>query len=584
MFRNILVFLSSFLYQPTSIKMKRLITFFSIAVLLFSCAKDTSNTISYTISPVTENGKQLLKVKLAFQTDGTDESLLLFQDQAWGQDSLHKGIHSIKLLSEKGEVTSNRDSGWFQIKHPKDVKRIEVEYLIKQDRENELTTWDTYRPIVESTYFHVFSHNLFMLPKGIIEASDDNFNVNITWKDFPKDYKIANSFGSNQLIQAIKNTSEEKFHTAVFVGGDFRIHEMNIKENKVAFIIRGDWEVVNDSTMVEVLKKTVAAQRNFWQDHTQDYFAVTMIPTIQKQGSGFQGSGLTNSFATNATNNKYLEIEGLVYLFNHELQHNWTGHIIKNDDEEKQYWFSEGFTDYYTLKNIAKGNIYNLDESYFINEFNGFVKSLFTNPVRELPNSEMTYDNFWSGKEGMQKLPYRRGAVLAFYLDYKIAKDSNGEKSLDDVLLDFKNEAIESGQKITHPYFIETVNKYLKNDFKPFFNKHIEEGSLYDLEVMFDDLGFDYNTTSKVFDLGFTFSEDKKRIVKVDEDSEAYKAGMREGDLVRSRSYYYDSTEHEAEFILVRNGKNIEVKFLPIKEANIPQLKDNHHNKKILKL
>ena len=57
-----------------------------------------------------------------------------------------------------------------------------------------------------------------------------------------------------------------------------------------------------------------------------------MIPTVQEQGSGFQGSGLTNSFATNATNNKYLEIEGLVYLFNHELQHNWTGHIIKNDD------------------------------------------------------------------------------------------------------------------------------------------------------------------------------------------------------------------------------------------------------------
>lgn len=576
-------FWSSFKYQPIAIKkMKRLIITLSLITLLFSCNKDSSNTINYTISPVTENGEQLLKIKMGFEASDTDETILLFQDQAWGQDSLHNVIREIKLLSEKGEVISNRDSGWFQIKHPKGLKQIELEYTVKQDTKGDLVTRATYRPVIQPEYFHAFSHNLFMLPKNIIDASNDDFDVTLKWESFSEDYKIANSFGSNELIQTIDNTSEDKFHTAIFVGGDFRVHEIDIKNNKVAFIIRGEWEVFNDSTMVSMLGKTVAAQRDFWQDHTQDYFAVTMIPTIQEQGSSFQGSGLTNSFATNASNNKYLEVEGLVYLFNHELQHNWTGHIIKNDDEEKQYWFSEGFTDYYTLKNIAKGNIYNLDESYFIKEFNSFVRALFTNPVREMPNSEMTYDNFWSGKEGMQKLPYRRGAVLAFYLDNKIKQDTNGDKSLDDVLLDFKNDALKSEQKITHSYFIKTVNKYLKDDFKPFFDTHIEEGKLYDLTAVFKDFGFEYDPTSKVFDLGFTFSDDKKSIVSVDENSEAYKAGMRAGDLLRSRSYYYDSTEHEAEFILVRDGKDVNVKYLPVKQANIPQLKNSEENKKKL--
>ena len=116
-------------------------------------------------------------------------------------------------------------------------------------------------------------------------------------------------------------------------------------------------------------------QRDFWQDHSQKYFAVTMTPTHQENGSSYQGSGLTNSFATSASNNDNLDPEGLVYLFNHELQHNWTGHTIVNQNEEEQYWFSEGFTDYYTLKNIAKNKISDLDGDYFIKMFNQTIKT-----------------------------------------------------------------------------------------------------------------------------------------------------------------------------------------------------------------
>lgn len=565
-------------------KMKRLIISFSIILLLFSCTKDLDNTVSYTISPLVKNGKHHLKIKMAFTAESNGETHLLYQDKAWGQDSLHNVIHDIKILTEKGEIVSNRDSGWYSITHPKDLNQIEIEYTIKQDSDGDLTTRDTYRPIVQSDYFHLFSHNFFMLPKHVLDTSNDNFNVTINWEDFPENYTLTNSFGNNEVTQVIENTSEEKFHTAVFVGGDFRVHEMDIKGKKVAFAIRGDWKVFKDSTIVEVLEKTVTAQRNFWKDHTQDYFAVTMIPTIQEKGSSFQGSGLTNSFATNASNNEYLEVEGLVYLFNHELQHNWTGLLIKNDDEEKQYWFSEGFTDYYTIKNISKGKIFNLDETYFINEFNSFIKSLYTSPVKEMPNNKLTYETFWSGKEGVQKLPYRRGAILAFCIDQKIKQDSNGEFSLDDVLLDFKNDALKSDQKITHPYFIKTVNKYLKKDFKPFFDTHIENGKLYNLEQLFTDFNFEYVPNSKVFDLGFTFSEGKKSVLSIDETSEAYKAGLRAGDLLKSRSYYYDSTEYEAEFTVLRNGKTIDIKYFPTRYAEIPQLKNNQHNKDLLDL
>lgn len=561
--------------------MKKLAILFGAVLVMAACKNTSDSTIHYTISSISENDEAFLKLKIDFQAKSDGETVLLFQDKAWGQDSLHNVLKSMKVLNAEATISTQRDSGWVVIKHPKNLKQLEFEYTLKQDTKGDLTTWDTYRPVITPEYFHVFSHNLLMLPKHIVRPEGSLFDVKISWEGFTEENELLNSFGSNQKVQSIENISEEELHTAVFVGGDFRVHNIPIEDKNIAFAIRGDWQMFEDNDMISILKKTFVVQRNFWQDHSQDYYAVTMLPTIQERGSGFQGSGLTNSFAVNATNNKNLEVEGLVYLFNHELQHNWTGTLIKNENEEEQYWFSEGFTDYYTLKNIAKSNIYDLDAEYFIKEFNLMIKDLYTSPVNDWSNSKLTYETFWSGQEGVQKLPYRRGALLAFYLDNKIQEDTNGKQSLDDVLLKFKEDAIANGQKITHTYFIETVNQYVKEDIKPFFDTHIEQGTLYDLEGIFTHFGYEYHPTAEVFDLGFEFSEDRKSIATIDETSNAYKAGLRAGDKVVGISYY-KSTAYPAEFKVLRNGKEITMEYMPVKRANIPQLRNSEINHKEL--
>lgn len=552
--------------------------FVALSILLVSCQKDSNNQIAYSVSPISIDGQSMLKISMSTKADTDGETGFVFLNDSWGEENLHNTIHSIKALDEASEVTIEKDSGWVLITHPNNLKTVNLEYILKQDTEGDLTSKKMYRPVIQPEYFHVFTHSLFMIPLKYSEDKTIEFDVSLEWKDFPEAYKFQNSYGTNQKIQTIKNTTESEFIESVFLGGDYRTYTLNIKDNTVAFTTRGDWKVFKDSTMLKVLDKTITAQRDFWKDHSQNYFSVNLSPTVEKQGSSFQGTGLNNSFDCSASNSKYLEVEGLVYLFNHELLHNWIGHLIKNDEEEEQYWFSEGFTDYYTNKNIAKYSIYGLDKAYYIDKVNEIIRLLYTSPVKEAPNSEINYDNFWQSRD-YEKLPYRRGALLAFYLDYKIKKDSNGTQSLDELMLAIKEDAENSNQKVSHDYFITKTNSFLTEDFKPFFDTHIEDGKLFDLETIFIDFGLEYNPTSTVFDLGFTFTEDKKQIASVDKNSEAYKAGMRKGDLVRSRSYYYGSTEHEAEFILVRDGKDINVKYLPVKEAKIPQLKNNEANK-----
>lgn len=560
--------------------MRKFIYIVYCTFLLASCT-EKGRTVHYTVTPIFNDSIPSLRITLECNAEKNGETTLLFQNKAWGENNLYNVLHNMKSLNEGVEILQSKDSGWITLRHPRELKKVRFEYEIIQDTKHPLTSKKTYRPIVQKDYFHVFSHNLFMIPRDYVPNSDALFNVSINWKGFNDSFSLINTFGVNIKEQKIANTSERLFHSGLFTGGDFRDYRIHIKDNEVIYAIRSSWKKLKDSTMVTVLKKTITAQRDFWKDHSQKHFTVTTIPTYQERGSSIQGTGLTNAFATSASNNKYLEIESLVYLFNHELQHNWIGHTIINANEEEQYWFSEGFTDYYTIKNITKNKIYNLDKSYFIKEFNKTIKALYASPVKEAPNSEINYDNFWTSRD-YEKLPYRRGAIFAFYLDHKIRKDSKGQKSLDNLMLAIKNDAVNEQQRIDHDYFIKKANTFLNDDITPFFTKHIIDGRWYNLETIFKEFGYDYYPNTTVFDLGFTFSDNKKSIIAIDSTSNAYKVGLRKGDRITSRSYYYGNPQFEAEFKVRKGKKEISFKYLPARMAIVPTLKDHTANKKAL--
>ncbi|MBX2827001.1 MAG: hypothetical protein KTR22_02510 [Flavobacteriaceae bacterium] len=553
--------------------MKRFVLLLSILAL--GCK--SKPTLHYTVSHSTDGEHPALAVHMEFEADPSGETILLYKDQAWGEENLHATVKEFSAV-EASEIIMEKDSNRIRLIHPNGLKTLQVSYKIKQDTEEPLTTRKTYRPIVQDEYFHVFFHSLFMLPQHYVPESNTPFDVVINWEGFSEDQSLINSFDTGNRHQFLENTNEQYFCNAVFTGGDYRAHSMDIQHNKAVLGIRGNWEVFQDSTLVTILHETLEAQRDFWKDHSQAYFAVTMTPTIQERGSSFQGTGLTDSFSTSASNNEYLDLLGIVYLFNHELQHNWIGHVIKNDNEEEQYWFSEGFTDYYTIKNIAKHRIYDQDEGYFIKEFNEMLKALYASPVREAPNAEINYENYWSNPD-YSKLPYRRGAVFAFYLDQQIQQDSHGALSLDDLMLALKEDAVKNDQYITHTYFLEKANEFLNQDLTPFFTAHIIEGGLFDFKSIFEGLDYAVSPAAEVFDLGFTFSEDQLYIDTIDESSNAYAVGLRKGDRITFRGYYYNRPDLKAEFRVIQGNQEIPFEYYPVKKIPLPLLLDTPENR-----
>ncbi len=545
----------------------------AVLVLIISCAKEQRSDISYTISPIMRDSVAKLQITMRFDADSSGVTKLHFNNEAWGESDLFQTIDTMALLNVEGQIEKNQDSGWILIKHPKNIELLKFEYILKQDFESDISTEKVYRPIINESYFHVFSHNLFMLP----EATGDTLDIDLSWNGFSEEGIIHNSFGSKQRKQFLAQVLKEEFGSGIFVGGDFRILEDQINGNEISLATRGSWVPFKEEELMDILKNTLRLQRDFWQDHSQEYFTVTMQPFPQENGSSFQGTGLTNSFATSISNNEFTDIGQLVYLFNHELMHNWIGHTIQNENEEAQYWFSEGFTEYYAFKNIAKNSINGLDGSYYIQEINNTIRNLNSLSIRNASNTEINYKNFWTDR-AYSKLPYYRGAIFAFYLDHEIQNKTNDKHSLDDVMLNILNDAKTNGQLLSHNYFVTTIESYLGEEFDDFFERHIENGDSLPLIDFFEKLHLEFEAESALFELGFELTEDRKAITSVVKGSEAEKAGLIVGDELFSRSIWMGDVSKKVQLGIIRNGEKEHIAFLPIKMAKVPQLKTNETN------
>ena len=376
--------------------------------------------------------------------------------------------------------------------------------------------------------------------------------VNLEWKDFPEDWTIHNSFATGQNKQQLI-WKDSLWLEAIFLGGKFRQHTIHVEDDPIHIAMRGDWQF-SDEEYVDLLKKVIVQQRKFWNDYEFPYFTVTLIPFMEEdQGYSFQGSGLRNAFSLQATPNT--ELSNFEYLFNHEMMHEWIGGQIKTaEPEEFRYWFSEGFTDYFTFINMRENGL--LDEQGYIDAMNDVIQKYYALPTRTVTNQELG-ENFHSDYQNYGKLGYHRGCLFATHVDWKIRQDSKGKKTLKDAMQTMLNICKKEKVQMSDGLFIEVMNRYLKNSIQPDLEKYIIEGNLIPLENwMLGNNTIVKNETVDVFDIGFDFDKSKtaKKIIGLKEDSNAYKAGIREGQPLKGYGLHFGQMNQEAEIVVEVEG------------------------------
>lgn len=427
----------------------------------------------------------------------SDSTYFHYSNEVWGETNLTNCLKFIKAENPKYNFKIIADSNRIVVYHPK-VKKISFAYHIIQDIK-EKSPKSKNRPILEKEFFHILGQSLFIVPEQIFDGKIDNPEIiaNIEWENFPIDYKIHNTFGTNQKKQILKVKLWSELYHSLFVGGDYRIYSFLYQKKPIEFAIRGNWLAeYQDEKLLNALKKTITTQRDFWKDNSFNYYTVILTPTLTQKDSIFKGQSITgssvkNGFIIQSSNNPFNNFSTMKYIFNHEMMHDWIGGKISMKNEELNYWFSEGFTDYYAYKNRLRNNDLNFQE--WISNFNKeVIKPHWENPEKNKPNYVIK-DDFWKNRN-IEKIPYRRGAIFAFWIDNQILKKSNYTKSLDDLMREILNICKTQNRKFTDDLFLDISQKYLNEDITYFFQKHIINGEDFELknEDLIEDFKIEY--------------------------------------------------------------------------------------------
>lgn len=92
------------------------------------------------------------------------------------------------------------------------------------------------------------------------------------------------------------------------------------------------------------------------------------------------------------------------------------------EPEQSLYWFSEGFTEFYTYQLLYRGGLITQEE--FVGRYNELIREYYMLPVRNEPNDRIIKD-FWNDR-GVGRLPYLRGLMFATNLNAAIKQRPPG--------------------------------------------------------------------------------------------------------------------------------------------------------------
>ncbi|MEW6055054.1 MAG: hypothetical protein AB1540_00440 [Bdellovibrionota bacterium] len=430
------------------------------------------------------DGSRTLEIVLSFTGNPDGQTILILPDEWAGYVKLHEAITQLRVLTNgvelkthiptKHQITDTAQATTrphLSLVHEPNEK-IELSYRVQRQEPADLDVKGFYLPFIESNYIHFFGHMVFLYPAW---KTGESRSVVLNWENLPRSWSIANSHGVRLTEQRIHLSIDHLLH-AVYTAGDFRLHRFEVKGRPVYLAIRGRWQF-EDQEFVELNRRIFAAQRDFFQDHDYPFYLLTLLPTWGPC-CGKGGTGLTNSFAVNATSPDLAKLDQFKHLLSHELFHNWNGRKIKRLQPERLvYWFSEGFTDYYAaILNLRAGIITLPELVTMVNHNYGVYKKL---SVRNAPNEKILKD-FWNNPE-IQKLPYYRGALIAFRWNQEIKKQSRGRHSLDDLMRDLLRASQKENAVVSADTLDRLSRRYLSYGLKEDLERFVEKGESLDL-------------------------------------------------------------------------------------------------------
>ncbi len=424
-----------------------------------------------------------------------DGETLVSLSEGWGGVTGAGGEIAALAASSAGggplPVSRTADHLW-TIRHAPG-ERITLAYeLTPHEREPLGPGRNDYRNVVRDGLFHAIGNHSLVLPEHLVGPVE----CSVSWSGFDG-WTVASSLGPGSSTREAALHLDELRSCFLIAGeaGKVRLAVRPLDGNEVGLaVIDADWGF-SDERMLDLIMQVVAAEREFFGDHTDPWFLVALTPNggrAGERGFSFGGTGLTNCFALFCNTGLDLSktgshVEPVLRLLAHEYFHTWNGRKIRIDAPEgAAYWFSEGFTDFYARRLLRTAGL--IDEAAHLASLNESLAEFDTNPMRAVPNERIVED-FWNDRE-VSAVPYRRGDLVALAIDEAIRVRSGGAENLDDLMRDLYQRSVRGEAPLIPEQFfglVETkagpaigaaVRECVLHGAEPPIPESIESGSL----------------------------------------------------------------------------------------------------------
>lgn len=513
----------------------------------------------------------LVEVQIVCLGAATGTTTLLLSEHWDGLRAIGREVRGLRAWGAGGrtlEVEHPRSHLW-SVRHAPGERLRVVYRLVSPARELNLESpvHHHHLPIVGRERFHLIGNLGLLIPEHL--WASEPIGIHVEWKGFGRaGWTVVSSHSVSQGGFLVHMNLEE-FRHALFAAGRLRLIRRLVRGGEVVVSIQGEKWAFDAKDFADMAVRVVECERAFFDDHSDPFFLINLIPVGRAQAGlrAMSGTGLTGSFALfMAPGLRLQEREAalmVLHLLAHELFHHWNGATIVVDQPELlHYWFSEGFTNHYTRKLLLRGGL--IDEEEFLRNLNETLARYTFSPVRDAPNRRIL-EGFWRDPD-LHDLPYLRGDVVALLVDHRIRTRSKGRRSLDDLMRALLLRARRERRAVDNRELFELIAEYTSAGFAARVREIIVDGEPVQLSpgsyapcmrLVTEQLG--------PFDLGFDFagSRIQRRVQGVRRGSRAFRAGLRDGQKLMGWSVASGKFFQEVELVVRGRGGVKTITYLP---------------------
>ncbi|ADR21667.1 peptidase M61 [Marivirga tractuosa] len=461
-------------------------------------------------------------------------------------------------------------------------------WLIHCEDEECIIRYEIYTSIIDGGSTFVDEEHWYLnFINCMIYQADDMKQVHKVHLDIPNDWEIACGL-KKEGKELVADSFYELVDSPALVSNKLQHLEYRVQETNFHLWFRGNADLKNKNQILDDFKKFTAYQiETMGEFESKDYHFLFQIPDekayhgVEHLNSTCIVLGPAKEFNSETFYNNFLGISS------HELFHYWNIIRIRpeemypyNFDKENYFitgYVAEGVTTYYGDLFLVRSGVKDLD--WYIDELNILFKRHFENYGRfNTSVAESSWDLWLDGYEA--GIPHRKvsiyvkGALIALILDLKIILESNGEKSLDDVMRKLWTDFYKKDKGYSSEDYLKTAEEVIGYELTDYLNKFITgcEPVENELKILLDQFGFEMelkaNENSITHHLGLKINEET--VISIAPDSPAEKA-FRIGDKliginkqkfeeIQDVIHFEEETSYSFQFFRNNNLREVTIK------------------------